>query len=104
MSAHQHDTATQSAADYYDRVAETWDTTHGAVRQNARFARQMQQALKALLSGAAQAPSALARRPHTAARSARGRSHTRPPNRDRRRSQRAAARGSFGVFDAGGSP
>jgi len=28
MSAHQHDIATPSAADYYDRVAETWDTTH----------------------------------------------------------------------------
>ena len=56
MSAHQHDIATQSAADYYDRVAETWDTTHGAARQNARFARQMQEALKALLSGAAQVP------------------------------------------------
>src|SRR5262249_44682745 len=37
--------------------------------------------------------------PHTAARSDRGRSHTRPPKRHRRRGQRAAARGSFGVFE-----
>src|SRR5262249_56651068 len=59
MSAHRHDIATRSAADYYDRVAETWDTACGAARQNARFARQMQEALKALLSGAGKSAVAL---------------------------------------------
>jgi ubiquinone/menaquinone biosynthesis C-methylase UbiE len=48
----QHNMAPQSAAaDYYDRVAETWDITYGAARYNAHFDHQMRESLKALLSG-----------------------------------------------------
>ena len=36
-------------ADYYDRMAESWDQAHGAGRENARFARQLRGSLKALL-------------------------------------------------------
>jgi ubiquinone/menaquinone biosynthesis C-methylase UbiE len=39
-----------SAAEYYDQAAETWDETHGAARQNARFARQIRDNLRMLLS------------------------------------------------------
>jgi ubiquinone/menaquinone biosynthesis C-methylase UbiE len=39
-----------SAGDYYDRVAETWDQTHGVACQNPRFARQVRDHLKSLLS------------------------------------------------------
>ena len=41
-----------SVADYYDRVASTWDQTHGVARQNPRFARQVRDHLKSLLSRA----------------------------------------------------
>src|SRR5262249_13364146 len=44
------DSSPASVADYYDRVAGTWDQTHGAARQNARFARQIRNNLKSLLS------------------------------------------------------
>jgi ubiquinone/menaquinone biosynthesis C-methylase UbiE len=44
------DRSPASIADYYDRTAETWDGTHGAARQNPRFARQIRNSLKALLS------------------------------------------------------
>ena len=44
------DRSPASIADYYDRAAETWDGTHGAARQNPRFARQIRNSLKALLS------------------------------------------------------
>jgi SAM-dependent methyltransferase len=40
-------------ADYYDQMAETWDETHGVGRQNARFAGQLRESLRALLSGVA---------------------------------------------------
>ena len=36
--------------DYYDRVAETWDTTHGAESYNPYFARQLQDRLKLLIA------------------------------------------------------
>jgi len=41
--------SSRSVADYYDRVAETWDQTHGVARQNPRFARQVRDHLKSLL-------------------------------------------------------
>jgi ubiquinone/menaquinone biosynthesis C-methylase UbiE len=41
-----------SVADYYDRVASTWDQAHGVARQNPRFARQLRNHLKSLLSRA----------------------------------------------------
>jgi ubiquinone/menaquinone biosynthesis C-methylase UbiE len=44
------DRSSTTIADYYDRAAETWDGTHGAARQNRRFARQIRKSLKALLS------------------------------------------------------
>jgi ubiquinone/menaquinone biosynthesis C-methylase UbiE len=44
------DRSPASIADYYDRVAETWDKSHGAERLSARFARQMHGRLKLLLS------------------------------------------------------
>jgi len=44
------DRSRASIADYYDRAAETWDATYGAARQNPRFARQIRNSLKALLS------------------------------------------------------
>jgi ubiquinone/menaquinone biosynthesis C-methylase UbiE len=37
-------------ADYYDRVAETWDKSHGAERLSPRFARQMHGRLKLLFA------------------------------------------------------
>jgi ubiquinone/menaquinone biosynthesis C-methylase UbiE len=47
-----------SVAEYYDGVADSWDQTHGVARQNPRFARQIRDKLRALLSGAA--PNAVA--------------------------------------------
>jgi ubiquinone/menaquinone biosynthesis C-methylase UbiE len=44
------DRSPSSITDYYDRAAETWDGTHGAARQNPRFAGQIRNSLKALLS------------------------------------------------------
>jgi ubiquinone/menaquinone biosynthesis C-methylase UbiE len=52
MSTDQDDRTPKSAADYYDRAAETWDATHGAARHNARFARQVRDHLGALLARA----------------------------------------------------
>jgi ubiquinone/menaquinone biosynthesis C-methylase UbiE len=48
-----------SATDYYDRVAETWDETHGVGRQNARFASQLRENLRTLLAGVTPAGVAL---------------------------------------------
>jgi ubiquinone/menaquinone biosynthesis C-methylase UbiE len=45
--------AQQAAADYYDRVAETWDETHGVGRQNTRFASQLRENLRTLLADVA---------------------------------------------------
>jgi ubiquinone/menaquinone biosynthesis C-methylase UbiE len=53
------DRSPASIADYYDRAAETWDRTHGAARQNSRFARQIRDSLKALLSRADRTATAL---------------------------------------------
>jgi SAM-dependent methyltransferase/uncharacterized membrane protein YbhN (UPF0104 family) len=39
-----------STVDYYDRVAETWDKSHGSERQSARFARQIRDQIKLLLA------------------------------------------------------
>ena len=36
--------------DYYDQVAETWDTTHGVKSYNPYFARQLQERLKLLIA------------------------------------------------------
>jgi ubiquinone/menaquinone biosynthesis C-methylase UbiE len=41
--------ADKSVAWYYDQVAETWDQTHGAGRQNAYFASQLRQQVRQLL-------------------------------------------------------
>jgi SAM-dependent methyltransferase len=48
-----------SSADYYDRMAPTWDETHGASRQNARFAGQLRDSLKTLLADVAEREVAL---------------------------------------------
>jgi hypothetical protein len=40
-----------SAAAYYDSVAESWDTSHGADRQNQYFAGELRSSLKSLLTG-----------------------------------------------------
>jgi ubiquinone/menaquinone biosynthesis C-methylase UbiE len=53
------DRSPASIADYYDRVAETWDHTHGAARQNPRFARQIRASLERLLSPAGRTATAL---------------------------------------------
>ena len=44
------DRSSTTTADYYDRVAETWDKSHGAERLSTRFARQMHDRLKLLLA------------------------------------------------------
>jgi ubiquinone/menaquinone biosynthesis C-methylase UbiE len=44
------DRSPASILDYYDRAAETWDKSHGAERQSARFARQLHGCLKLLLA------------------------------------------------------
>jgi ubiquinone/menaquinone biosynthesis C-methylase UbiE len=44
------DRSSTTIADYYDRVAKTWDKSHGAERLSARFARQMHDRLKRLLA------------------------------------------------------
>ena len=44
------DRSSTTIADYYDRVAETWDKSHGAERLSPRFARQMHGRLKLLLA------------------------------------------------------
>src|SRR5262245_50557406 len=60
MSSDRPDDGTiSSVAEYYDRAAETWDSTHGAARQNARFARQIRDSLKRLLSPADRSGTAL---------------------------------------------
>jgi len=51
--------ASASVVAYYDRVAENWDRTHGAARQNARFARQIRDSLRSLLSCADRSATAL---------------------------------------------
>jgi ubiquinone/menaquinone biosynthesis C-methylase UbiE len=48
-----------SVAEYYDRAAESWDQSHGAARQNPRFARQIRNSLERLLSGAGGTATAL---------------------------------------------
>lgn len=48
---HKQVSSFQSVHDYYDRVAETWDETHGVARQSPRFARQVRDNLKAVLAG-----------------------------------------------------
>jgi ubiquinone/menaquinone biosynthesis C-methylase UbiE len=53
------DRSSASIADYYDRAAETWDATHGAARQNPRFARQIRNTLERLLSRADRTGTAL---------------------------------------------
>jgi ubiquinone/menaquinone biosynthesis C-methylase UbiE len=58
-SGQQSDRSLASVADYYDRAADTWDQTHGAARQNPRFARQIRDSLRALLSGADRTVTAL---------------------------------------------
>jgi ubiquinone/menaquinone biosynthesis C-methylase UbiE len=52
MNPHPSDQAALSVAAYYDREAETWDLTHGVARQNPRFARQLRDNLRMLLSAA----------------------------------------------------
>lgn len=44
------DLSNNSVADYYNTVAETWDSTPGAGRQNERFSRQLRASLMALLT------------------------------------------------------
>jgi ubiquinone/menaquinone biosynthesis C-methylase UbiE len=44
------DRSSTTTADYYDRVAETWDKSHGAERLSPRFARQMHDRLKLLFA------------------------------------------------------
>jgi ubiquinone/menaquinone biosynthesis C-methylase UbiE len=44
------DRSSTTIADYYDRVAETWDKSHGAERLSPRFARQMHDRLKLLFA------------------------------------------------------
>jgi ubiquinone/menaquinone biosynthesis C-methylase UbiE len=53
------DRSPSSIATYYDRAAETWDRTHGAARQNPRFARQIRNSLERLLSRADRTATAL---------------------------------------------
>jgi len=53
------DRSPPSIADYYDRAAETWDRTHGAGRQNPRFAQQIRASLERLLSPADRTATAL---------------------------------------------
>jgi ubiquinone/menaquinone biosynthesis C-methylase UbiE len=53
------DRSPPSIADYYDRAAETWDHTHGAGRQNPRFAHQIRASLERLLSPADRTATAL---------------------------------------------
>jgi ubiquinone/menaquinone biosynthesis C-methylase UbiE len=53
------DRSPPSIADYYDRAAETWDRTHGAARQNPRFAHQIRASLERLLSPADRTVTAL---------------------------------------------
>jgi ubiquinone/menaquinone biosynthesis C-methylase UbiE len=58
-SGQQSDRSLASVADYYDRAADSWDRTHGAARQNPRFARQIRDSLRALLSAADRSATAL---------------------------------------------
>ena len=44
------DRSSTTIADYYDRVAETWDKSHGAGRLSPRFAGQMRDRLKLLFA------------------------------------------------------
>jgi malonyl-CoA O-methyltransferase len=48
-----------AVADYYDRMAESWDQMHGVGLENARFARQLRGSLKALLLQASRTAVAL---------------------------------------------
>jgi ubiquinone/menaquinone biosynthesis C-methylase UbiE len=59
MSPEQRIDPARSAATYYDSVAETWDTTYGAARQNRHFARQLHDSLSELLRSEAGRPIAL---------------------------------------------